>query len=178
MTDRELILDRLPDSEGGPSPEQFQRPVQPESDLVAMFTRNFEALGGSIIIWKDLERQSERNWIVDPSVGKIPSLAGEHVDTDCWEAAIGITRADCGIAETGSTLINHKEEDHRLASLAPPIHVTVLSKANIVASLEDGIAKLGRENAVIITGPSRTADIEGVLVRGVHGPKTTFVILD
>jgi L-lactate dehydrogenase complex protein LldG len=70
----------------------------------------------------------------------------------------------------------------RLASLLPPIHVAVLKRRAIVYSLpmllrEQAALATSGANFVCITGPSRTADIEHVLTRGVHGPKDVHVVL-
>lgn len=178
MTDREFILGQLPVRElADPSPA-YEMKKEPIGDTLALFTASFEALGGKIATWGDLARITDRNWVVDASVGEIPELAGPFVRVDAWSAGVGITRADVGIAETGSTLVNHLPEDHRLASLAPPMHVSILRISDLVFSLEEGLSQLNSRNSVIITGPSRTADIEGVLVRGVHGPKNTWIIFE
>jgi L-lactate dehydrogenase complex protein LldG len=62
----------------------------------------------------------------------------------------------------------------RLASLAPPVHIALVE--DIVGTLDEAIARIDGRTHVVITGTSRTADIEGVLVRGVHGPRKLFVV--
>jgi L-lactate utilization protein LutC len=93
----------------------------------------------------------------------------EAYDLDC-----GITDVCAAIAETGSIVIRPDAGHGRLLSLAPPIHIAVIEPRNFLADLVDLFEKLGRDgiapNTTIITGPSKTADIEGVLVTGVHGP--------
>jgi L-lactate utilization protein LutC len=93
----------------------------------------------------------------------------EAYDLDC-----GITDVHAAVAETGSIVIRPDAGHGRLLSLAPPIHIAVIEPRNFVADLVDLFEKLGRDgiapNTTIITGPSKTADIEGVLVTGVHGP--------
>lgn len=105
----------------------------------------------------------------------------------CFTAAIGFTGVDYALAETGSLVTSSLTEGAQLTSLAPPVHVAILRKSQVVGSLEEvlsGIAlsrdsqspSLGR-SVVFITGSSRTADIEQIVVRGVHGPQEVHAIL-
>lgn len=96
--------------------------------------------------------------------------------------AVGVTGAQAAIAESGSLVLVSGPGRGRLSSLLTPIHVTILRRSRIVATLSDlfrahpDMAAQG-SNIVIITGPSRTADIEMTLSRGVHGPGEVHVIL-
>lgn len=96
-------------------------------------------------------------------------------------ACAGLTSAQLGIAETGTLVLDSAVELHRLASLVPPIHVALLRSCDIVAELGDGLEHFARSGLPptlsLITGPSRTADIELELVVGVHGPRELHVIL-
>lgn len=90
-------------------------------------------------------------------------------------AALGVTEADLGIAETGSLYQDATALLVRLASMLPPVHVAVLPSDRIVGTLEEALPHLACRGqppgyAALITGPSRTADIERVLTIGVHGP--------
>ena len=91
---------------------------------------------------------------------------------------VGITKAVCGLADTGSILITDSEGSPLQASLLPEIHIAILRASDILPSLGDAI-HLMRESrsAVVITGPSRTADIEMSLTVGMHGPKEVHVFL-
>lgn len=92
-------------------------------------------------------------------------------------ADAGITMVDMAVAETG-TLILSDPEELRL-SLIPPIHIAIVSESQLVARMEDAWAKFDVPPKMfsLITGPSRTADIEKMLVLGAHGPKKLFVCL-
>jgi len=95
-------------------------------------------------------------------------------------AAVGLARH--GIAESGSLVIHSGKETRILLAFLPLHHIVVLRAASIVSHLEDYAALLvGHEtsprNAVLITGPSGTTDIEGSYVRGAHGPGFVHVIL-
>lgn len=97
---------------------------------------------------------------------------------------VGITSCDWAIAETGSLLLCSRTGRERVASLLPPIYIAIVERLQIVPDLIDAIAKLYRggvsqlsSNAVLITGPSKTGDIELQLTTGVHGPGTWHVIV-
>jgi L-lactate dehydrogenase complex protein LldG len=102
-------------------------------------------------------------------------------------AGLGITGADLAIAETGTLVLRAAAGRPRSTSLLPPCHVAVFDRAALMETLEqagialeawhDGPAS-SDDGAVInfITGPSRTADIELTLTRGVHGPKEVHAI--
>jgi L-lactate dehydrogenase complex protein LldG len=95
---------------------------------------------------------------------------------------VGITGAFAGIAESGSIAVVSGAGRSRLASLLAPVHVAVLRADRIYPSLtafftaHADIAEEG-SNLVLITGPSRTADIEMTLTRGVHGPGEVHVVV-
>ena len=90
----------------------------------------------------------------------------------------GVTKALCGLADTGSVLVVDGEGSPLQASLLPEIHIAVLRSADILPSLPDAIDLVrGKNAAVFITGPSRTADIEMTLTIGVHGPKEIHVFI-
>lgn len=97
-------------------------------------------------------------------------------------AVVGVTAVDALIAETGSIGLASGPGRSRLASLLPPVHVAVASRSQLIHSLPDllldrvDLATAG-SNFVCITGPSRTADIEHTLSRGVHGPGHVHVVV-
>ena len=96
--------------------------------------------------------------------------------------AVGVTGALAGIAESGTLVVVSGPGRPRLASLLPPVHVAILRADRLYASLPDLLAAHPRlpdegSNLVLITGPSRTADIEMTLTRGVHGPGEVHVVL-
>ena len=102
------------------------------------------------------------------------------------EAELGISGADYGLADTGTLVLRSLPGQERLTSLLPPVHVAILDSERILSSFEELIVKLqldAKENAkmgscvTLITGPSKTADIELNLVLGVHGPKELHVVI-
>jgi L-lactate dehydrogenase complex protein LldG len=98
------------------------------------------------------------------------------------EAEIGLTGCDAAIAETGTLALLSAKGKARMASLLPPAYVAVVRRADLLFSMAEffrGAADRlqGAANCTLITGPSRTADIELTLTLGVHGPgKVTVVI--
>jgi L-lactate dehydrogenase complex protein LldG len=100
----------------------------------------------------------------------------------CAAADFGITSADYALADTGTLVMFSSNQEARMISLLPPVHVAVLPKERILTGLDElfSVAPLPAERSssmVLITGPSRTADIEQILIRGVHGPGEIHVVV-
>jgi L-lactate dehydrogenase complex protein LldG len=104
-----------------------------------------------------------------------------------FAAGAGITGVDYVLAESGTLVLSSATERVQVASLAPPVHIALYRRTQLVGSLEEVLAKLpisstldlstaGR-SVVFVTGTSRTADIEQILIRGVHGPREACAIL-
>ena len=96
------------------------------------------------------------------------------------DAAITTTRG--GIAETGSLILWPTPDEPRLMSLVPPIHIAVLYASDIYstfreAMISDNWRSQMPTNALLISGPSKTADIEQTLVYGIHGCKELVVLV-
>lgn len=113
-----------------------------------------------------------------------PAFGGEfRVETEFDRARVddytfGITRAAGGIAESGTIVLNDATTSRRLGALAPWVHVAVLERAAIFADVPAAVAALGGDRNVIwCTGPSKTADVEGILIEGVHGPGAQIALL-
>lgn len=126
----------------------------------------------------------------DPETsGVVSRLEGLGVAVLPWDgpaaaaaADLGVTGAVAGIAATGSVVVAADRAGGRSASLLPPVHAALLPVASLLATPADLWRHLGRvfpeglsSQVVVITGPSRTGDIELVLVRGVHGPGHVWV---
>jgi L-lactate dehydrogenase complex protein LldG len=100
----------------------------------------------------------------------------------CAAADFGITSADYALADTGSLVMIASPEDARLISLLPPTHIAVVPRERLLSGLDELFTIVPEpaertSSMVLITGPSRTADIEQILVRGVHGPGEIHVVL-
>lgn len=189
-----------PDSDPGPLV-----PDMADVDPTEQFTRALEGLGGQVhrgdpadelawisslydggpfIAWDDVDHLAE----VLAGAGR-PRLAGVvpvgdrlgHQQT-YGDLVMGVTTAEAGLAETGSIVLRSGPGRPRMASVVPLVHVAVLAVSDLHRSLSHWVSSAGStigdaSNVVVITGPSRTADIEQQITIGVHGPRHVHVIL-
>jgi L-lactate dehydrogenase complex protein LldG len=100
----------------------------------------------------------------------------------CAAADIGITSADYALSDTGTLVMIAGPAEARLVSLLPAMHLAIVPADRILTGLDELFTLLPRpadrtSSMVMITGPSRTADIEQILVRGVHGPGQITVVI-
>ncbi len=96
----------------------------------------------------------------------------------------GITRCEYLIARTGSVMVSSAHQSGRQMNVFPPIHIVIAKESQLVPYLEDAYNAMQTKYEMhlpsmisLITGPSRTADIEKTLVLGAHGPKKLWVLL-
>jgi L-lactate dehydrogenase complex protein LldG len=99
-------------------------------------------------------------------------------------ADIGLSSCDFAVAESGTLALCSQAGQERMVSLLPPVHVAVVAESQILPDLFDLFEKLGSRsfddwpsNLALITGPSKTGDIELQLTTGVHGPGDWRVIV-
>ncbi|QGJ69832.1 L-lactate dehydrogenase complex protein LldG [Planctomycetales bacterium 10988] len=128
---------------------------------------------------------------------RLSEIACEHLDMPtCWTEPgydpqeletcdVGITECEALIAQTGSVLITSQSSGGRVLSILPPHHVVIAERWQMLPDLAAGYELLkkrygGNYPSLIsfITGPSRTGDIERILVLGAHGPRKLTVLLD
>lgn len=127
----------------------------------------------------------ETAWTDDEEM--LPQLMAyeEPVETfkeELFAVDAGITSVRGGVADTGAIVLWPDRHEPRLMSLVPPVHVAVLDADTIFNSLSEMmVAEKWADgmptNALLISGPSKTADIEFTLVFGVHGPKELVVLI-
>lgn len=102
----------------------------------------------------------------------------EEAKTLCAKAGAGITDVYAVIADTGTLVISSRNRGDRLCSSLPPIHLALIDDAKVYLNFEEFIENTPKElTYALITGPSRTADIEKKLILGAHGPKRVVVFL-
>jgi L-lactate dehydrogenase complex protein LldG len=121
------------------------------ADLVEQFVRNAEAVGVHI------------------HRGEAPQIPDA-----------GVSQATYGLADTGSVVLMASPEEPRANSLLPWTHVTLLPEDRILPGLDELFERVGADlpsALAIVTGPSRSADIEQILAVGVHGPGEVHVVL-
>ena len=97
-------------------------------------------------------------------------------------ADMGLTEVDYAVADIGSLVLHASGPQSRLVSVLPPIHVAVVSSDKIVASLAHLLPLLNSSDRLpsavsLVTGPSRTADIETIRTVGIHGPIELHVVI-
>ena len=193
MSAREEMLGRVRRALGSrkqssPPAVYLRETVNSAEDLAAQFRNALTALGGSVIEAADpaearhLLAPTLRGIRVAASGAPLVRACGFEPDfsrDSCAAAEVGITSADFALADTG-TLVFMTEP--RLVSLLPPKHVAIIDRAKIISGLDELFRRVPlaadvASSMVLITGPSRTADIEMRLVRGVHGPGEILVLI-
>jgi len=171
----------MPDYDGGL--ELARKQLDPGDPLME-FTTRLKAVNGEVVegptalaatlrgrgwtrgycdpaLWPSLEAHFGTGFIVETVFDR------KRVD----DYAFGITRAVGAIAETGTVILNDATTSSRLAALAPWAHVAVIPRSALFLDLPAAVAALGSDpNVIWCTGPSKTADVEGILIEGVHGP--------
>lgn len=199
--DREAILSRVrgalaPLRERAPLPlydsdMAVMRKMIAGRDLAELFAERTRKVNGQAFM--DVATLAghlrENKWTrgyCDPALwsGLAPQFGGGfHVETEfdrtrIDDYAFGITRAAGAIAESGTIVLNDATTSRRLAALAPWVHIAVIERASIFSDLPEAVAALGADRNVIwCTGPSKTADVEGILIEGVHGPGVQIALL-
>ena len=98
--------------------------------------------------------------------------ADKHLVAEC---GLGVTGVDAALPETGTLLLRSSPDRPRVVSLLPRVHLAILTPAALRADLHQAFAEAKDAGySVLVTGPSRTADIELTLTLGVHGPKALY----
>ena len=99
---------------------------------------------------------------------------------------VGLTGADAALAATGSLVLLTGKGKPRLVSLLPPVHIAVITRQQIIPDLESLMTEFREKkpdvfqqnsSIMIISGPSRTADIAMQLILGMHGPRELHIII-
>ena len=126
-------------------------------------------------------------YLTEIGVSNLPGVRSGITDREelravCASADVGITSADYALADTGTLVMLASPQEARLISLLPPAHLAVVPRERILTGLDELFSLLPNaaettSSMVLITGPSRTADIEQILVRGVHGPGLLTVVV-
>lgn len=119
--------------------------------------------------------------ILDPCLPRGSGPERDRRMVDLGRAEAGLTGAIAGVAETGTLVVPAGRNQSQLASLLPPVHLVLLPASVIHQTMTDWLREGGEEAIAgasslnLISGPSRTADIEMTLTIGVHGPGQVIV---
>jgi L-lactate dehydrogenase complex protein LldG len=161
-----------------------------ETDDVALFTKQATAVGTKVfasvsdcLSW--LFEQQTRKVFVPESLQQLTAKFDGIVETvhrysraQVDEIDAAITPAAGAIAESGTIILTDESTPDRLAALAPWTHIAVVRKEAIYRSIADALAAMPDDpNIIWVTGPSKTADVEGILIQGVHGPGVQACLL-
>lgn len=168
-------------------------------DLPLLFAEQFTAVSGQFVYCEDTiqlienliilveQKKLRKIYAFENNVQELLStFEFPYIFTDVGfnEAEIGITGCEALIARNGSIMISNASASGRRLSTYPPIHIVIATSSQLVMDIKDALdlmqKRYGQELPSfisIITGPSRTADIEKTLVLGAHGPKELYVFL-
>jgi hypothetical protein len=125
----------------------------------------------------------ERGAVLRDRFAEAAIAAGAHVHTWPLDMHIHVqrpSRALYGLADTGSVVLAASPDEPRGASLLPVVWMVELRVADLLPGLPELFAEVGTDlpsSLAIVTGPSRSADIEQILTLGVHGPGEVHVVL-
>ncbi len=111
---------------------------------------------------------------------RLADQQGDNLRAICDSADVGISGVDAALAETGSLIVSSGSRHSRLATLLPPVHIALVPQERIFVDIFAWVASRPANmpaNLTLISGPSKTADIEQTMAVGVHGPKRLIAIL-
>jgi L-lactate dehydrogenase complex protein LldG len=96
-------------------------------------------------------------------------------------ADASLTQAQAAITATGTLMLESSPQNPRTLSLVPPIHVVIVYRDTLYGTLNDALQRYhGKKlpaNVVLVSGPSKTADVQQTLAYGAHGPRELIIYL-
>lgn len=182
-----------PDFEDGPLYKDEEEPLDVTfaRELTAI-KGNFVYCDGEISVIENLiglveELGVTKIHVWEPSIQALLNHYGFPyltTDRDLEQTEVGITSCEALIARNGSVMVSNANAGGRRLSIYPPIHIVLAKASQLVMDIKHGVALIKNRYPsqlpsmiTTITGPSRTADIEKMLVLGAHGPKELYVFL-
>ena len=202
---REEILGRLKSAQDKRGETEFEKPCFSSSvylplkeNLADEFREKLELVGGKVMVVDTIpeaieklqstiqENQWKNIFCKDDILQKYLSEKIQfESDTRSFETMqVGITRCEYLVAHLGAVLVSSEQNSGRRLNVFPEIHVIFAHEDQLTKHLENGFEKIKEKYSnrlpsliSVITGPSRTADIEKTLVMGMHGPKSLLVFL-
>ena len=136
-----------------------------------------------------LSPNTEWGQAISQNAGNFPTLKHYERSIEDWKEELfydvdaGLTSTLGGVAETGTLILWSSSDEPRTLSLVPPIHIAIFDTEQLFSTFAEAVNTQGwleqglPTNALLISGPSRSADIAQVLAYGVHGPKELVVVL-
>ena len=151
------------------------------SDWLSTVVQRLASLGGRLACGRSAEGQ------------QLYQAAVEHGLNVCWydqqldkqqlfnQIDVGFSVAQAGLAATGSLVVETGPDEPRMLSLVPPLSIVLLRRSTLLADFNAYVQRRGDAamptNLLLISGPSKTADIQQTLAYGAHGPKQLWVLL-
>jgi len=173
--------------------------VKIEDTLDITFAQEFTKVSGKFVYCEnesELKENiatliSENEWsnifCIEPEIKKVlvdKGITCKSDEDDFLSMEVGITYCEFLIARIGSIMISSKQISGRRMNVFPEHHIVIANSSQIVPDIKDALLGMkerygkGLPSLVsVITGPSRTADIEKTLVMGAHGPKELYLFL-
>jgi L-lactate dehydrogenase complex protein LldG len=173
-------------------------PVDPVREVA--FAEALTAVGGDFLYCMDerdmlvqlIGLMQEYNWhdirVMNPSLKELLEMGKVRVaginEPETTSPVVGLTACEALIARTGSVLVSSVVSDARKMYSFPEIHLVLAYASQVVPDIQDALELISERHGenipsmiTLVTGPSRTADIEKTLVMGAHGPKKLIVFL-
>lgn len=194
---RENILKKIRAVQGGSESNAMPELIRPaiNSDHMVQFREKLELGGGSLNQVKDysaaaslitdflIEKKLPMRLRLAPALKQmqwVDQIEVSYGKSD-GDDLVSVTPAFCAIAETGSVILLSGPDSPTTLNFLPDYHFVIVETSQLVAHIEDGWAKLRQHNNIprtinMITGPSKTADVEQTLQIGAHGPRQLRVI--
>jgi L-lactate dehydrogenase complex protein LldG len=193
----QAVATRLQDHPRGALPARADLPT---TEMRALFVRQAEAVAATLasVVDREAVPAAVQAYLADPTLlGLEISISADLADLP-WQAAglvprtgrpdarmpVAVASALAGVAETGTLMLVSGETHSTAANFLPEIHIVVLPAERLGATYEDGWDRLRRERngqvprtVNLITGPSRTGDIEQRILLGAHGPRRLHILL-
>jgi|SRR5262245_1839935 len=192
---RAEILDRLRTGRRGAIAPSYVHPA-PAGDLAALFAAKAAATDTRVTQLASVEQVPEAIWAAlreTNAAARLHLPQQSELDSLPWQRAPGLevrrerpsgqdaalSEADYGIAETGTLVFFSGAKTPSSWHFLPGLEFVLMPRERIVPRLEEVISRLGAIPATVnlVTGPSRTADIEQTIERGAHGPRELHILL-
>ncbi|OIP00189.1 MAG: hypothetical protein AUJ98_08820 [Bacteroidetes bacterium CG2_30_33_31] len=169
-----------------------------EDDLLIRFAQELNAIGGSFVYCENEDdliqnlkvllqtRNTNSIFSTDRIMHNMLKGSGINLVEDESKSesiSIGLTRCEALVARLGSVLVSSKHDSGRKYNFSPDLHIVIAQQSQVVETVKDALAFVREKYAelpsmlTLITGPSRTADIEKTLVMGAHGPRELIVFV-
>ena len=157
-------------------------------ELIERFCREAEANGTVVeLLSRDDTRERVRELVMGRRalIDRIPLLDGVDLPAppaDPWDAEVGVSQAFAAAAESGTVVLVQGPRSPRRTSLLVSTHVVLLAREVLLPTYQDAVdAAAGLEprpaGVQFVSGHSRSGDIEGAMIHGMHGPRELIVLL-